>query len=65
MDKLLQGFGRKISSVFQIFDISVCSTLQFTVVILILVFLSSLCPVLDAAFDLFQSRHRRKLYQTA
>ena len=26
-------------------------------------FLSCICPILDAAYDLFQSRHRRKLYQ--
>ena len=57
----LQGFGRKIQSISQIFHLLLCSTLQLTVVIPILVFLSSICPVLGAAFDLFSSRRRPKL----
>ena len=61
MNRLLQLFNWKIQSISQIFYISVCSTLQFTVVILMLVFLRSICPVLNAAFDLFASRHRQKL----
>ena len=61
MNRSLQAFGRKIQSIFQIFHISVGNTLQFTVVILMLVFLSSICPVLDAAFDLFASRHCQKV----
>ena len=63
MDRSLQRFGRKIESISQIFDILVRTTFQCTIVILILVFLSSICLVLDAAFDLFARRHRQKMLE--
>ena len=40
-----------------------CTALLHGVLIPILVFLSSICPVLDAAFDLFASRHSPRLYK--
>ena len=60
---LLQGFDRTVWSISQIFDTLVCTTLQYGFVMLILVFLTSIYAVLDAAFDLFASRHRQKLYE--
>ena len=60
---LLQGFDRTVWSISQIFDTLVCTTPQYRFVMLILVFLTSIYAVLDAAFDLFASRHRQKLYE--
>ena len=62
MDRWLQGFDRKISSISQIFDTLVCTTRQYGFVMLILLFLTSIHDVLDAAFDLFASRHTPRLY---
>ena len=53
MDWLFQGSDRKIWSVFQIFGTSACTTLQYSFVMLISVFLTGIYAVMNAAFDLF------------
>ena len=63
MDWRLQGFDRTIWPISQIFDTLLCTTRQYGFVMLILVILSSIHAVLDAAFDLFASRHSPKLYK--